>query len=901
VVDEVFQAALDIEPEGRADFVEARTSDEAVRLRVFQLLSLADASDGFLEAPTGGIQERVLAALDEAESVANPKETDRAGEVLGSYRLIRPIGRGGMASVWLAERADGAWSGQVAVKLIRKGLDTDDVLRRFRAERQILSALAHPGICRLLDGGETDSAQPYLVMEFVDGRRITDHCDAEQLGITERLGLFLEVARAVSFAHRAMVVHRDLKPSNILVDAHGQAKLLDFGIAKLLDPDVWPDNPDITRRESRLLTPEYASPEQLRGDPVTAASDTFQLGVLLYQLLTLESPFPEIRSEGSSLQSRLARHGGPVEKPSALVARTSSDDADRFREAMGLVPARAAGALEGDLDLVLLKALDEDAEGRYRSVAALADDLEAYLAGRPVSAQAPRVRYRLGKFLKRNRWVAPTAALFALLLGGYGASLVRSSAAIERQRDLAQLEAETAGQVTDFLVGLFGQASPYAGGSVDIPARELLDQGAERLLSEPVDDPVVQARLVEAVADAYSAFDLSREAAELLDRAFPDEAAWSGLSDDLRLSLLARHGHALVRSDRYEDARTKLSEALRGYRARGEDGSSATIAILADLSEIEFMEGNAEQAIALSEEWVPQARALAGVDNDLLIRALDRQFHLSSATVQERSREAMVHERLAFARELYGEATPPVQHALDDLVAILTGRGAYRAAEPAARDAVAAATAMFGEDNLTTLIAVEKLGEIEGALGRSEDALARQRRVLAGRLAAQGPENILIPITRMRLAKHLRGTGRLAEAEVEIEQAIPPTRAMFGDESSFTALMLEELGQLRFAQGRLDEARTILEDAGAAYEARYEPTHIRRVEWAVTWTALEIAQGNAAEAEPRLLELTEQLERADVDLSELRERVIMALIEVYEQTGRASDAEGWERRLEAGG
>jgi len=910
VADALFRASLELAPTERAAYLEREAPSDEMRARVKRLLELDEISEGFLEAPKGGLEDRVIAALMESDASAADEratgdagssedgdgEPDRSGERIGAYRLVRLLGRGGMASVWLAERADGAWSGEVAIKVIRKGLDTNDVLRRFRAERQILSSLGHPNICRLLDGGETDSGQPYLVMERVSGRSITSYCDEEKRSVEDRVRVFLEISRAVEFAHRSMIVHRDLKPSNILVDDDGQVKLLDFGIAKLLDPDLWPNNEDVTRSETRMLTPEYASPEQLRGDPVTAASDTFQLGVLLYRLLTGQSPFPEIRSDGSSFQSRLSHQGGPVARPSTSVRRMDTAAASESAGTMGVTPQQLARALDGDLDLILLKSLDEDPGRRYESVRRLADDLEAWLDGRPVGARAPSAGYRTKKFLQRNRWVVPTSAAFLVLLLGYIVSLQRSATEVARERDRAQIEAGTAGQVTGFLVSLFGDTSPYEGGRRDMPARELLDRGAARLREYPVADPVVQARLIHAVADAYYQLDLGADAAALLSEALASTDS-DALPAELRLSMVELQGRSLVGSDDYEGARASLTEALEGRMALGEDGTVATIRILAALSEVGFLDGRTDEAIAMTREWLPQARALDGSHNEITLQALDRLFHLSRSAEEWGDPEALAIERLRLAREVYGETTPAVAHTYDDLASHYIRQGDFARAEDPARRALTITETMYGPDNPTTLIALEIVGSILANAGQTEEAFQLQQRVLDGRIEALGEAHIIILITRWRLGSLLRVLGRYEEAEQQLEAAIAPTLAAYGSSSRMTAVMVEQLGLVRQGQGRLSSAAELLTQAGDVYRDAYPPTDLRRVRWTIGWSSLLVDRGFPEDAEEALLELEGLLTDEGPAREALHIDVMEALADFYAGIGRADEAALWSARL----
>jgi tetratricopeptide (TPR) repeat protein len=390
--------------------------EQALALRADERATLfADpALDAALVAEVRSLLEHHAAAtaldVDRPAFVplAETPEPTRQGQRLGAWRIVSALGRGGMGEVWLAERSDGAWRGEAAIKVLRRGMDSGSVLARFALEQQALARLTHPHIARLLDAGRTEDGLPYFVMERVRGRPIDAACEGKPLA--ERLHLFLQLADAVAHAHRNLLVHRDLKPSNVLVDDNGQVKLLDFGIAKALDP-LEADDAGQTVAAERPLTPHYASPEQVRGEPVTTATDLYSLGVLLYVMLTGQRPY-----------------GRGATTPAAAV-RSVLEEAPSRPSSLALPQpgwGRTRRELQGDLDNILLKALEKSVDERYPAVDALAADVRAYLEGRPVSARAPSAGYLLGKFVRRHRWAALAAALGALgLVAGLAATLLQ--------------------------------------------------------------------------------------------------------------------------------------------------------------------------------------------------------------------------------------------------------------------------------------------------------------------------------------------------------------------------------------------------------------------------------------------------------------------------------------------
>jgi serine/threonine-protein kinase len=497
----------------RAPFLDrACGGDPQLRGLVERLISAAEIEDpefksgGALRGPLG---DRIRDELAEEESLA--------GTMVGRYRIVRELGRGGMAVVYLAERADGQFRQEVALKLLQSGLAASHVARRFGRERQILAQARHPGVARLLDGGTGPGGRPYLVMEYVEGRPIDRYCDEERLAVGARLQLFLQVARAVEDAHRSLVVHRDIKPSNILVTADGHTKLLDFGIAKLLDPEATSGDAPVSGSAIRLMTPAYASPEQVRGDPVTTASDIYQLGLLLYLLLTGRFPY-DLGDGDAAERMRAIVQCEPV-RPSAAVASAEGfappgqepRTPGEIAHARGTTPVRLRRALSGDLDAILLTALCKEPEQRYGSVAQLISDIERHLEGRTIAARPETWAYRTGKLVRRHAAVFVTAAVAVALVLALG---FLYTARLAGERDRARQEAAREARVSDFLRTLF-VVPPGVG---PLTPRQALDRAVARVDLELEDQPDLQADLLALLSGMYRDLSLPTEARSLLER-----------------------------------------------------------------------------------------------------------------------------------------------------------------------------------------------------------------------------------------------------------------------------------------------------------------------------------------------------------------------------------------------
>jgi len=439
-IERLYYAARERDPGLRAAFLDkACAGDESLRQEVESLLASDEQAGGFLNTPALKIA---------TEEIAGEQARSLVGRQFGHYRLLSQLGAGGMGEVYLAARADDQYRKQVAIKLVKRGMDTDNILRRFRHERQILAGLDHPNIARLLDGGVSEDGLPYFVMEYIAGAPITEYCDSHQLSTEARLELFRQVCAAVHYAHQNLVVHRDLKPGNILVTEEGAPRLLDFGIAKVFNPELASPTLDLTAPEMRLMTPEYASPEQVRGEPITTASDIYSLGVVLYELLTGHHPY-RTRNLPPSEVIRIVCEKEP-EKPSDSIADCGLRIADsksrwplisRFKTRMRFFTRNPQSAirnpqsLRGDVDNIVLMALRKEPQRRYGSVMQFSEDIRRHLEGLPVIARKDTLGYRSAKFLQRHKAGVAATALFLTLVIGFIISLAVKSAQVTRERD----------------------------------------------------------------------------------------------------------------------------------------------------------------------------------------------------------------------------------------------------------------------------------------------------------------------------------------------------------------------------------------------------------------------------------------------------------------------------------
>jgi serine/threonine-protein kinase len=760
----------------------------------------AAANEEFLETPAPIPRQ----ALEEIEKLSGA-DVDLAGESVGRYRVIRSVGRGGMASVWLAEREDGLFQRQVALKIVRPGLDTADVLGRFRSERQILSSLEHANIARLYDGGSTADGRPFLALEYVEGQPIDAYCDGRACTVEDRLRLFVEVGRAVQFAHGRLIIHRDLKPSNILVDGDGVPKLLDFGIAKLLSPTD--EVSHHTRTGVQPLTLRYASPEQVRGEAVTTASDVFQLGTLLYLLVT--SCFPYETKDGTRWALQDAILNAPARLPSR-VARGVSRDVARNR---GTTPQRLARQLEGDLDTILLKALQKQPSKRYSTAIELVEDVLRHLEGRPIAARRSSAPYRVRKYFRRHPWAAPTLAAATLVAAGYVVTVGRHGRQLESERNLALAEATRATAVRDFLTDVFETARPDGGGS-SMSVSELVDRAADRIETEFSPHPSVLAELSRTLGSIYISLGNYGRAQDHLQRAvflLEGEPAGPGRSERLAMAL---ERLALTVWGTDVDSGTVL--AKRAYD------------LATDIQPPTFEAAKVivEAAHRALPENRDSARAARRGALDVLRLYPDRRGELAEAlqdVAHDGGDEALgfQEEALRIRRELFGESHSSVAASLNDLAMIYDEREAG-SGDSLMRRAVEIDREVLGPAHPTTLTLLNNYAWMLEERGDLEGAVRVFREVLDQR-------ELAYPERRWQLAYPLHGLGvtlmelgRHEEAELALRETVRVLVEHGGVEgrlANLKGIARTSLARCLLAQGRLDESERlawrVLEDVSS--------------------------------------------------------------------------------------
>ncbi len=839
-IDLLFEAALERPVAARAAFLEeASRGDAALAREVEALLDSDVAAELLLGDSATAYAAPLLDALKE-ELAADPRGTPAAGSRLGAYRIIEEIGRGGMGAVYLAERADEEFEKRVAIKLVKRGMDTDEVLRRFRAERQILASLEHPGIARLYDGGVSEDGRPFLVMEYIEGRPLTGYCDEHRLGVEQRLALFQTVCQAVQYAHQNLVVHRDLKPSNILVTDQGEVKLLDFGIAKLLDEGAVPSVPH-TRTEMRVLTPEYASPEQLRGLPVTTASDVYALGVVLYELLAGRRPYTLVGKGAIEVERAVLEH--EVERPSAIVARR--DDGGAGAEAGDSRPTRLRRRLRGDLDTITLKALAKDPDRRYPSAEALREEIDRHLKGLPVAASRDTTTYRAAKFVRRHRGGVLAVSLVVLsLIGGLGAALWQAERAAH-ERDIAEKERDTAEQVGEFLVELFTTSDPSVSRGQAITARDLLDKGAGQVDRELSDHPEVRARMMHAMGQAY-----------------------------LGLGL-------------YDQARRLLEGALAIQRQVHGGDHSEVAAALHDLAYLLRDQGRLGESEPLFRESLAMRRRLFGDEHLDVVISLNGLAYLLRGRGDFAESTVLYREALETGRKLFGAKHRQIVVSLNGLAAAVYQQGDPKGAEPLFREALEMTRARLGEDHPDVPMVLYNLAKVHHETGDVEGSEAFYREAIALGRKVRGEGHPHGAMYLMGLADALRDKGDLDGAEPLYRRALRIQRRALPPGHDRTATTLIGLGRLLIGKGTPREAEPLLREALVIRQQKLLRGHYQIAEAESALGACLSAQGRFDEAEPLLSASHRTLGLVRGTKDNLTRRAREGLVDHYRRSGRS--------------
>jgi serine/threonine protein kinase/Tfp pilus assembly protein PilF len=803
---------------------------------------------------------------DETPTPATPADLDpavtgptRDGHYpeIANYRILQKLGEGGMGEVYRADQEKPVRR-RVALKVIKRGMDSREVVARFESERQALAMMDHPSIAKVFDAGTTERGRPFFVMEHVKGIPISEYCDTHHLTTPERLELFIQVCEGAQHAHQKGIIHRDLKPSNILVeiqDGRPVPKIIDFGVAKATAQPLT-ERTLFTQHGQLIGTPEYMSPEQaeMSGLDIDTRTDVYSLGVVLYELLVGALPFDskQLRKGGFDQLRRRIRQQDPP-RPSARITALGEISTTTAQRRRTDVPSLTR-QLRGDLDWIVMKALEKDRTRRYASASELAADLRRHLNNEPVSAGPPSALYRLRKFALRHRAAVSAAALvlLALIIGIVGTTVGLMRALRAERR--ASSEAETARQVSDFLVELFEVSDPEEAQGETITAREILEKGARRIERELRDQPLTRARLMHTIGTVHRRLGMYEEAVPLLEEAL-----------EIREELL-----------------------------EGRDPELA--ASLVSLAGLYHRQGRYEEAVALAKRATALYEAVFGPEHPKVAEALSPLAWAYARQEKRSEAEPLFRRALAIRQSALEPGHPDIAESLNDLGILFWREGRYEEAEPFLQDAVATYERVYGLDDFRVRSTLNNLAVLYWTQGRYGEAEEVFKRTLAIKERVLGPESPEVASTLNNLGVLYDGQGRYAEAEPLLVRALAIHRRTLGPDHDKVGMALGNLAWVYYRQGKYDQAEPLYRQALAIYEASLGADHPSVGILLRDHALLHADRGEFAQAEQMLERSLTIRENAFGDEHPEVAETAYALAELYKRQELFSQAEPFYER-----
>jgi serine/threonine protein kinase/predicted Zn-dependent protease len=907
-LDQIVKDAQTKPPGEQLRFIrDACSSDEGLYQSV--MADMQSRQQWFDSGNTEGGNTSEDAARDEFadEESGYASITDPAGQLIGPYRIVRSLGQGGMGEVFLADRADEQFHQQVAIKLVRRGLLSRQVQSRLRQERQILASLDHPNIARLYDGGATEDGTPYIVMEYVDGEPIDTYCDKRGLTIEERLRLFVTVCSAVHRAHQNLIVHRDLKPSNILVTAQGVPKLLDFGIAKMLDERELTHTLAVTQADVRVMTPGHASPEQIRGDLISTASDTYVLGVLLYELLSGYKPFVLRGNRLAELERAICEDTPPTLSVAIASAEQTADSGIAEIAAQRSVSAaKLRRELRGDLENIVMMAMRKEPERRYSSVEQFAADVQRHLSGMPVIARADAWAYRASKFVRRHLVVVGLSTAFIALLVGFSTTTYVQSQRIAHERDLAQAERSRAEEergraeaVATFLVDSFRLADPSQSRGKDITAREILDSGATRITRELRTQPALQATLLDVIGSVYLGLGQAAEAQPLIEQGLSIRQALApGGSLETARSLYSlnrvyeKQGD-LARAEVLMRQSLAMNLGIRGERSLETAGSYCGLGFVQqNKGELAAAEQSFTTCLQIRTDMLGSGKGSEQIAAPLDNLALIAQQRNDYARAQK-----LLHEAIGIDRRALGEDHPQyIRHQIH-LASVEYDSGDLQQAEDLYRQSIELSRRVLSADHPETIDAMSAMGTLLMETNRLDEAQKILQNVLESDRRRR-PDHVFVGNDLENLGRLAFKKRQFADAEARFREALAIYDVKFPPGSGFIAAASTMLGRSLLAQERPREAEAALTkavDSWAIEYGRNSPGYATaRASLGRAWAM----QGRNAEAERALLESYPIIRKSSRKPDHETAVVVRQWIEsLYKATGRPQAAQQYFEQL----
>jgi non-specific serine/threonine protein kinase/serine/threonine-protein kinase len=825
---------------------------------------------------------------------------DTAGTVIGRYHLLQKIGEGGMGEVWLAEQKEPVRR-RVAVKLIKSGMNSREVVARFQSERQALALMDHPAIAKVLDAGSTPQGTPYFVMDYVSGVPITAYCDNHRLSIRDRLELFMHVCEGVQHAHQKAIIHRDLKPSNILVtevDGHPAPKIIDFGVAKALTQKLTADTM-FTRVGAMIGTPEYMSPEQAlsSGEDIDTRTDVYSLGIILYELLAGAPPI-ELRKVALDEFLRRLREQDPQKLSTKIRTQDPATSTDVARKRQ-IEPPALAKLMRGDLDSITLKALEKDRGRRYGSPSDFAADINRYLKNEAVSAVPPSAAYRAGKFARRYRGALATACAFALVL--IAAAVISIQQSIRANREAASAQA-----VTDFLQNdVLAQASaatqsgPRAKPDPHLEVRTALDRAAQHIAGKFDRQPEVEASIRDTMGQTYMDLGLYPEAGKQLERALDLHRRLLGAQNPKTLKTMSRLGRLARLQGKSAEAETLLGQALTIQRRVLSSEHPDTLYSLSNLSVVYYDQGKYAQAEALLSQTLAIQRRVLGADHPDTLRSMHVLAGVYYSLGKYAQAEALASQTLEIERRVLGPEHPGTLSTMGNLAGLYYTQGKCEQAEALYRQAVEIKRRVLGPEYPGTLLSMSTLASVytcEGKYAQAEALFGETQKVMSRVL---GPENPNTLTNLAGFASMYQQEGKYALAETYAAQAVAGRRHALGPEHPDTLESTADLSLAYLAQGKFTESEPLARDAIQTLR-KNQPDDWEGFRAETLLGASLAGEKKYAEAEPLLLEGYRGMDaRKEKIAAPDRSHLDLArawIVQLYQSWGKPEKAAEWSKK-----
>lgn len=805
LIRQLFDEALLLPQSERESFLNLKcANDSELKNEIISLLNSLENTEDFLE-------EQVTDVSEKRDSVVDPF----IGKQIGNYIIDGKAGIGGMGVVYSGKRNDKSFKQKAAIKILRHGLNSDYHLKRFLIERQTLASLQYPFIARLLDGGQTDEGLPYLVMEYIDGIPITEYCNQHDLSIRDRLKLFRDVCSAVQYAHQNLIVHRDIKPGNILVTNEGQVKLLDFGIAKLLDENMFEDAEGLTKTGVWHLTPEYASPEQIKGEAITTASDIYSLGVMLYQILTKEQPYKITNNSPSAISKMITEEN--IIKPSERVRRTitnlelkeTDDKAGENNSKLSDYSEKLFHHLKGDLDNIVLKAMHKDSARRYVSVEQFSEDIRRHLVGLPVIAQKDTARYRLSKFIQRHKKGFVASAIFLIFMVASLVVIIWQANVAANERDIAKIEADKFERVNMFLQNMLSSVDPDEIGR-DVKVYDVLGRAAENVESELKDKPEIEAAIRRTLGNTYTNLGEYEQAKEHLEKALLlNRKIYGNENEKVAVNLydLALYYHWI---GDLKNADSLYNYSLAIFRNTLKEPTRDLAVTLNGCALIQSDLGNYSLAVKQFEEAlliIEQKYGKEDKDYSSIINNLAITMH-SLNQLDKAEKYYLESQRIVL--KLFGEKRTEIASTYNNLAFIYLDKNDFVKAEENFVKSYNLKLELKGKDHPDVGLALSNLGSVKLKQKDYKEAIDLFNRAIIQLKKTLPDVHAWLANSYYGLGRTLYEMGDFINGEINLRHSLQIRKNIFSEDNPVVYFAEGELGICLLGQNKLSEAETLL-------------------------------------------------------------------------------------------